>query len=165
MAEEEKVVQNEQNYLDTALEANKTLQEQLQATREEMAKMAEDNKTIMKRLLEGGYEESEDNEDTRTIPQIIEEMNSDKVNDLEYAELALAYRKKCMSMKKNPFDPFCPIGDRYEPTGDETEKAQNLENALKHAIEYANGDNSVFINELNRITSDVPGAALLNRRK
>lgn len=163
MAEEEKVLQ-EPNYLEQALETNKSLKEQLEATRQEMARMAEDNKTIMKQLLEGGTIKEED-EDKRSIPDIIKDMRKDNINDIQFVENALAYRKKCMEQKENPFDPFVGRGVKYEEYEKETERAENLANCLQHCLDYAEGNNEVFINELNRITSDIPGGKILHNRR
>lgn len=154
----------EPNYLEQALEANKALKEQLQASREEMARMANDNKAIMKQLLEGGSIETKA-EDTRSIEEIVKEMQTnDNLNDIEYAELSLLYREKCMNRKKNPFDPFVGSGHEYQPDEREAEKAQHLADCLQQCIDYANGDNRAFINELDRITVDIPGGKFFNRR-
>lgn len=162
MAEEEKKVsETESNYLEEALKANQTLKEELQKSREEMQKMAEDNKTIIKKLLEGG-ENPQEETDSRDIPTIIKDMRSDSISDVEYAKNALVYRKKCMEQGYG--DPFVGKGHDYVPDDRESEKAENLANCLQHCIDYSEGDNQVFLNELSRITVDIPGGKLLNRR-
>lgn len=155
----------EPNYLEQALETNKTLKEQLQATREEMAKMAEDNKTIMKQLLEGGYTQDVEETDTRSIEDVIKDMRNENISDIDYAKNALAYRNKCMNLKDKPFDPFVGKGHNYQEYEKEQERAENLAQCLEHCIEYAEGNNEVFLNELNRITVDIPGSKMLNNRR
>lgn len=166
MAEE--IIKNEgseePNYLEQALETNKSLKEQLQATREEMARMAQDNKVIMKQLLEGGSIQEEE-QDTRSIEDVIKHMRDENITDLEYAKDALAYRNKCLNLKEKPFDPFVGRGHNYQEYEKEQERAENLANVLEHCIEYADGDNQVFINELNRLTVDIPGGKALNNRR
>ena len=162
MAEEEKKVQEtEPNYLEEALKANQTLKEELQKSREEMQKMAEDNKTIIKKLLEGGDGPQEET-DSRDILTIIKDMRKDNISDVEYAKNALAYRKKCIEQGHG--DPFVGKGHEYTPDDREAEKAENLANCLQHCIDYSEGDNQVFLNELSRITVDIPGGKLHNRR-
>lgn len=164
MAEETKEIQPEStNYLEDALKANTNLKEQLQATREEMARMAEDNKAIMKQLLEGGEFQTPKQEDTRSIPDIIKAMNSDNISDVEYATLALAYRDKCIS--EGYGDPFVGKGHKYTADEREAEKAQNFADSIKHCIEYSEGNNEVFINEVNRITVDVTGGIFNKNRR
>lgn len=160
MAEEEKGLQ-EPNYLEQALEANKALKEELAASREEMKRMEEDNRSIMKKLLEGGDIQKEP-EDTRSIGDIISDMRKDNISDIQYVKDALAYREKCIA--EGYGDPFVGKGEKYVPDEREAEKAENLANCLKHCIEYSEGDNQVFLNELNRITVDIPGGKLFNRR-
>lgn len=163
MAEEiKKEGSQEPNYLEQALEANQNLKEQLQSTREEMARMAEDNKTIMKQLLEGG-EVNKEPEDTRPIVDVIKSMRRDNINDLEFAKEALAYREKCIAQGHG--DPFVGKGDKYDADEAEQAKAENLAKCLAHCIEYAEGDNSVFLNELNRITVDIPGGKFINNNR
>lgn len=157
MAEEK-----QENYLEQALEANKSLKEELNAAREEMQKMADDNKTIMKQLLEGGTVQQEP-EDTRSIVDVIKNMRRDGISECEWAKEALAYRKKCIDQGYG--DPFVGRGDKYQPDEREQEKADNLANGLQHCIDYAEGDDRLFRSELDRITADIAGGRFINNRR
>lgn len=70
------------------------------------------------------------------------------LSNLEYAEKALELREKLISEGKP--DPFVPIGSQYTPTAEDEAAAQRVADVLKTCIDYAEGDNQIFTNELQR---------------
>lgn len=70
------------------------------------------------------------------------------LNNLEYAEKALELRSKLMAEGKP--DPFAPVGSQYQPTDLDLAAAAKVANILQECVDYADGDDRVFTNELQR---------------
>jgi len=75
------------------------------------------------------------------------------LSNLEYAEKALALRSALIEEGKP--DPFVPVGAQYQPTNEDISTAQKVADVLQECIDYAEGDNVVFTNELQRRTINV----------
>lgn len=156
--QEENKQQEQQTYLDDILADRQNLQEQLNAAQEQIKRMAEDNKTITRNLLEGNIV-NEEPKDKRTISEIIKDTRNSK-NDVEYIKNALAFRKKCI--EEGYADPFTGHGPKYEADDREQEKADRFADIMQEIVDYADGNNDVFINEVNRRT--IEGPIHFNRR-
>ena len=70
------------------------------------------------------------------------------LSNLEYAQKALDLRSRLMAEGKP--DPFVPIGSQYQPTDSDMAAAARVASVLQECIDYAEGDNNVFTNELQR---------------
>lgn len=80
----------------------------------------------------------------------------------EYFENALNLRRGLI--EKGEPDPFIPIGNRINPTAEDIETANKVAEGFQSCLDYAEGDDSLFVQELQRITKDV-GPQLINNRR
>ena len=75
------------------------------------------------------------------------------LNNLEWTKNALELREALIS--EGQPDPFLPIGKQIMPTDEDIQAADKVASVLQECIEYAEGDPSVFTNELQRRMIDV----------
>lgn len=80
----------------------------------------------------------------------------------EYFENALNLRAGLI--EKGEPDPFIPIGNRINPTAEDIETAEKVAAGFQSCLDYAEGDDSLFVQELQRITKDV-GPQLINNKR
>ena len=74
-------------------------------------------------------------------------------SNLEYISNALALREALIS--EGQPDPFLPIGSQILPSDEDVKAAERVASVLKECVDYAEGDSSVFTNELQRRLVDV----------
>ena len=114
-------------------------------------KLAEDNKKLVEALANGSHFEEEDEESTEPSSEIAKRIfkNSKRYrNDLEFFTDALAYRDALI--EEGQVDPFLPFNHDYSPDESDVQKAQDIADALKECVEYAQGDPKLFTSELMR---------------
>ena len=70
----------------------------------------------------------------------------------EYIEKTLKLRKAVMD--KGERDPFLPNGLDYQETEDDRRYAANTAQTYQECLDYAQGDDQLFVNELMRRTKD-----------
>jgi len=135
------------------------------ATLKEKEKLAsEQNKRLLQEVLNG--EEHLDNKEQSKEDKVdLNELRKDLFknpfnNNLSYCKKALKLREEIIS--KGGIDPFIPVGSKYKPTDADVATAQKVADVFKQCIEYADGDNELFTNELQRRTEDISG--LLGKR-
>lgn len=134
------------------IEALKEIKENT-VDKEKYNKLLEENKKLLDTVINGGDVQYEIQEEKVDISKLRNELfNSDKTN-LEYVEGALKLRKALM--EKGEPDPFLPIGNQISPDDNDIKTAQKVADILQECVEYANGDSSVFTNELMRRTTDM----------
>lgn len=140
MAEQEK----QENYLETVLEANKALQNELSSAREEMAKMAEDNQLMIKQILEGKETKKEEPVDIQALRQeLYAENRKNRLSNLEYVTKTLKLRKALMDQGQK--DPFTGFGTKYQGNPEqEAMQAQRVADCLQTCVDEAQGDPLVF---------------------
>lgn len=81
-------------------------------------------------------------------------LNEDaNVSNLEWTKNALELRETLIS--EGQPDPFLPYGKQIMPTNEDIECANRVASVLQECVDYAEGDASVFTNELMRRTVDV----------
>ena len=105
--------------------------------------------------LVNGEEVQVPNASRRTNDEIRKEMFSQNsgLSNIEYAKDALELRENLISEGKP--DPFVPYGRQYSPTDEDIACASKVATILQECIDYAEGDNTVFTNELQRRMVDV----------
>lgn len=116
--------------------------------------LREKNKQLIKALATGQTLEEEKKEpvDIKKLRAELYREDSD-LSNLEYAKKTLELRDALIS--KGERDPFLPWGEKIIPTQQDVEAANRVADIMKECIEYADGDNAVFTNELQRRTIDV----------
>lgn len=139
MAEEKR-----DNYLETVIEANKTLQSELSTAREEMAKMAEDNQTMIRHILEGNDQRVDEPVDIQALrEELYTENRKKRITNLDYVSKTLKLRKAIMDKGGN--DPFMGFGTKYAGNPEqEAIQAQRVADCLQACVDEANGDPLVF---------------------
>lgn len=152
----------EQDYLETI----KTLKETT-VPMDDYNKLKQENKKLLNTILEGGeLENMKEAAPKRTAAEIRTELfseSADNFTNLQFVEKALELREAVMD--EGGIDPFVPQGQRIAPTDDDYEAAQRVADAFQSCIEVAQGDNSIFMRELDRITIDNAPMTVRNRNK
>lgn len=125
--------------------------------RSEYEAVRAENKKLLDSLVNGSKVEveTEPKGPTYRDPQEIRKELFDVDNpltNLEYVTKAVELRDALLA--KGEKDPFLPYGHNISPTEEDERAAENAANVFKHCIEYADGDDEVFTNELQRLTED-----------
>lgn len=148
------------NYIEAMAEMRKNT-----VSKKEYEKVLEENRQLVNTLATGGSI----NVETHPEPEVdinalrYELFNKDMTN-LEYATKTLQLRNELL--KRGEKDPFVPYGHEYMPNDTDVMEAQRAADALEHCIEVADGDPSIFQNELQRILVDrIPARKNLNNRR
>jgi len=125
--------------------------------RQDYEKLVAENKRILGLYVDGkGDDKKQEAEVVPTINELREDLfgpQSEGMSNLEYAQKSLLLRKQLMD--KGEPDPFLPIGHKILPTDEDVATANRVASVLQECIDYAEGDNAVFTNELQRRTIDV----------
>lgn len=116
--------------------------------------LREKNKQLIKALATGQTLEDE-KEEAVDIKKLRAELYNEEsdLSNLEYAKKTLELRDALIA--EGGRDPFLPWGEKIIPTQQDVEAANRVYEVMKECIEYADGDNAVFTNELQRRTIDV----------
>ena len=75
------------------------------------------------------------------------------LNNIEYCDTALQLRDALIENGER--DPFLPFGHNVLATDSDYESAERVANVMRECIDYADGNDGVFTNELQRRTVDV----------
>ena len=75
-----------------------------------------------------------------------------QLTNLEYVTKALELRDQLIAAGKP--DPFLPYGEKIAPTNEDVEAANRVAKVLRECVDYADGDSSIFTNELQRVMID-----------
>lgn len=157
--EEKKVVETgtqvdemTQDYLATIKELKEN-----SVSRQDYDKLVAENKKILGLYVDGqGVDNKQEAEVVPTIDELREDLfgpQGEGIGNLEFAQKALLLRKQLMD--KGEPDPFLPIGRQISPDDADIAAANKVATVLQECIDYAEGDNAVFTNELQRRTIDV----------
>lgn len=124
--------------------------------RSEYEAVRAENKKLLDSLVNGSKVETKEPEGpTYRDPQEIRKELFDVDNplsNLEFVTKSVELRDALLA--KGERDPFLPYGQNISPTEEDIKKANNAAEVFKHCIEYADGDDEVFTNELQRLTDD-----------
>ena len=120
-------------------------------------KLEAENKKLLSTLLEGGeLDTAVATPEKRTSSEIRKDLfgeNCDNLTNLQIAKLAVELREAVLD--EGGIDPFVPQGHKILAENSDFAAAEKVAEAFQHCIEYADGDNEVFTNELMRITADI----------
>lgn len=122
----------------------------------EYEKIRADNKRLLDSIVNGATADEEPKAPVLREPQEIrkELFTTDaSLSNLDFAQKALELRTSLIA--RGETDPFLPSGKQILATNEDIEAANRVASVLSECIEYAQGDNSVFTNELQRRTIDV----------
>lgn len=112
-----------------------------------------ENKKLLDSIINGTPVEGVKVEDKKSIEELRAAYLKEDQSNLEYITNALKLREALMS--EGEPDPFLPIGNQIMPTDADVATANKVAEVLQECVDYAEGDSSVFTNELQRRMVDV----------
>ena len=112
-----------------------------------------ENKKLLDSIVNGQEVKVEEQKPKKSIEELRNEWMDENNSNLQYIERTLALREALMAEGKP--DPFLPVGSQIMPTEEDIAAANRVATVLKECVEYAQGDSSVFTNELQRRLVDV----------
>lgn len=123
--------------------------------REDYLKLKNQNKELLQSLINGDTIEAPKKEDKPDILNLIKETFTKdcKLDNLPVWKNFLTIREQ--EVADGLPDPFLPIGHGLVPTEQDKESANRVATIVKECIDYADGDSSIFNNELQRRTVDI----------
>ena len=123
--------------------------------RNQYEQLKAENKKLLDSIVNGQELDLPQESKKRSVDEIRSEMFKEDsgLTNLQYIQDALELRSTLMSEGKP--DPFLPIGSQIMPTDSDIAAANKVARILQECVDYAEGDSSVFTNELLRRTIDV----------
>lgn len=121
--------------------------------RAEYDKLRAENKKLLDSIVNGQSVEIEPQAPKKSIEELREAYLKEDQTNLEYITNTLNLRKALIEEGKP--DPFLPIGNQILPTDEDVAAANKVATILQECVDYAEGDSSVFTNELQRRLVDV----------
>ena len=121
--------------------------------RAEYDKLRAENKKLLDSIVNGQSVEVESVPEKKSIEELRNAYLKEDQTNLEYITNTLNLRKALMEEGKP--DPFLPIGNQILPTDEDVAAANKVATILQECVDYAEGDSSVFTNELQRRLVDI----------
>lgn len=116
-------------------------------SKERYNKLMEENKNLLNSLVNGETVTPVAPEvEKPPIEDLVKEMRSGKLNDIQLVEKALEFRERVL--EETGEDCFVSMGHNVTPTQESYISTQKTADIYRECLDYANGDNKVFINEL-----------------
>lgn len=119
-------------------------------------KVIENEKRLANALARGETLAQEKNEPKETPEELRKALygnGCDGLSNLDYWDKTLKLRESIIESGKE--DPFVPQGKNIVATDTDRAAAQRVADVIQYCIDVADGDSSVFTNELQRRTADV----------
>lgn len=150
----EETQQDNQQYIDAIrdLKANSV-------SRERYDKLMEENKNLLNSLVNGESvaAAAPSQPELPPIQDLVNDMRGHHLSDIEFVEKALEFRDRVL--EETGEDCFVSKGHNITPTQESYIAAQRTADIYRECLDYANGDNKVFMNELmRRMPNDGPVA-------
>lgn len=124
--------------------------------------LMEENKNLLESLVNGEVVAPAAPEvEKPPIEDLVREMRGRNISDISFVEKALEFRDRVL--EETGEDCFVSKGHNITPTQESYIAAQKTADIYKECLEYANGDNQAFINELQRRMVDNPLANINNK--
>lgn len=117
--------------------------------------LRQENKKLLDALVNGGQLDADvikeqPKEDIKTLRDRV--FKKENQSNLEYWTNVLALRDRLL--EEGQEDPFVPQGRKIQATVQDYEAAQRVADGMKSLVDYANGNNEVFISEYQRRVRD-----------
>ena len=117
--------------------------------------LRQENKKLLDALVNGGQLDAEaikeePKEDIQTLRDRV--FNRENQPNREYWANVLALRDRLL--EEGQEDPFVPQGRKIQATIQDYEAAQRVADGMKSLVDYANGNNEVFLSESQRRVRD-----------
>ena len=111
-----------------------------------------ENKKLLDSIV-NGTEVAQPVEEKKSVEELRANYLKEDQSNLEYITNALKLREALMAEGKP--DPFLPIGEQILPTDEDVATANKVAQVLQECVDYAEGDSTVFTNELQRHLVDI----------
>lgn len=122
-----------------------------------------ENKRLLQAYVNGEkLETSEQKESAEELRKKLFGIDAEELDNLQYCKAVLELRETVMENGGN--DPFIPIGFKVQPDQADIAAAQRVADVFQQCIDYADGDNGVFTNELQRRMIDMTPQKTKKRR-
>lgn len=112
-----------------------------------------EHKKLLDSIVNGTEIAQQPVEQKKSIEELRKAYLKEDQTNLEYITNTLKLREALIA-EGNP-DPFLPLGEQILPTDEDVAAAQKVADVLQECVDYAEGDSSVFTNELQRRLVDV----------
>lgn len=107
-----------------------------------------ENKKLLQSIVNGQQVEVEEPKPKKDIDELRKEWLDENNNNLQTVTKALELREALIAEGKP--DPFLPIGSQITPEESDIAAANKVASVLRECVDYAEGNNDVFTNELQR---------------
>lgn len=107
-----------------------------------------ENKKLLQSIVNGQQVEVEEQKPKKSIEELRKEWLDENNNNLQTVSKALELREALIAEGKP--DPFLPIGSQISPEDSDIAAANKVATVLQECVDYAEGNNDVFTNELQR---------------
>ena len=122
--------------------------------KEKYIKLQQENKKLLDSIVNGTEIDLVKQTEKKTIKELRDDYFKPDQSNLEFVKNTLALRQAIIDSGKS--DPFLPTGNKIIPTEEDIATATRVANILQECVDYADGDSTVFTNELQRRTVDIP---------
>ena len=117
--------------------------------------LKKENRKLLDALVNGGQLDADaikeqPKEDIKTLRDRV--FNKENQSNLEYWTNVLALRDRLL--EEGQEDPFVPQGRKIQSTMQDYEAAQRVADGMRNLVDYANGNNEVFLSEYQRRVRD-----------
>ena len=160
--------QGQQGQSDDSMALIKAMQEMKEksVSKEKYEKVLQERDGLIEALKSGQQITLVEPQEEESIDELRTELYGDPDKPwraTEYVEKTLKLREKVMANGER--DPFLPNGNDYQVNSEDERYAQLTAQTFQECVDYAQGDDQLFVNELMRRTKDDnPIQKLRNRR-
>lgn len=103
---------------------------------------------LIKSLANGDTLATAESVQVRSLAECKEDFLTKTTSQCEYMERVLALRDA--AMREGQSDPFVAEGHHVKPTAYDYQRAQEIADIYRECLDYAGGDDQIFMNEINR---------------
>lgn len=146
VTQQENVEQDTNNYIEAIKEIKAN-----SVSKDAYKKLQEENKKLLESLIAGETIEApkttvEEKVDLNALRKHLDEAES----PIDYCKTSLKLHEE--TLKQLDYNDYLPNGKKIRPTKEDEEKANLFIKEIKECIDYADGDDQLFIQELQRRT-------------
>lgn len=111
-------------------------------------KLKTERDQLLQTLVEGGSISPEIETKVRSLAECREDFKTKTTSQCDYMEKLLALRDA--AIREGEPDPFVATGHHVTPNPYSYQRAQEIADIYRECLDYADGNDKVFINEINR---------------
>ena len=111
-------------------------------------KLKAENDKLVKALVDGGTLPTGESVQVRSLAECREAFKAKTTSQCEYMENLLALRDA--AIREGEPDPFVATGHHVTPNPYSYQRAQEIAEIYRECLDYADGDDKVFMNEIQR---------------